>query len=176
MSRRRRRWRRDPIALSGEVGRYRRASGVGDEVAALARAWAELVGPQAAAQSVVVRRSRAGVVTIACAGSPWAQQLDSLRDGWTDSLAAACPDIPVTGVRFVVADHVLTPPDVLPAPRREVHPTATELAAAADRTPPMDDEALRELLVRAQAGQMAVARERKRLQRAEKLGPSDRPG
>jgi hypothetical protein len=49
-----------------------------------------------------------------------------------------------------------------------VLPTTAELEAAASQTPQIADETLRELLIRAQAGQMALARERKRLQKAEK--------
>jgi hypothetical protein len=69
-------------------------------------------------------------------------------------------------VRFVVGDHAM--PERPPGERPAVLPTTAELEAAASQTPQIADETLRELLIRAQAGQMALARERKRLQKAEK--------
>ena len=166
MSPPRRRWRREPVDLASQLGRYRRRSGAGDEVAQVQEVWRELVGPQMAMQTVVVRRSKAGGVAIACASSSWAQELDGRRDYWVGELARRCAPLVVSGVRFVVGDHAM--PDQPPGERPTVRPTADELASAAAQTPQIADETLRELLIRAQAGQMALARERKRLQKAEK--------
>ncbi|HRC07640.1 MAG TPA: DciA family protein, partial [Miltoncostaeales bacterium] len=90
MSPPRRRWRREPVDLASQLGRYRRRSGAGDEVAQVQEVWKELVGPQMAMQTVVVRRSKAGVVAIACASSSWAQELDGRRDYWVGELARRC--------------------------------------------------------------------------------------
>lgn len=165
MSRPRRRWRRDLVDASSQLQRYRRNSPTGGEVAQVQQAWLDLVGPQVGAQSVVVRRSRAGVVSIACAGSSWAQELNGRREHWTAELARRCAPLSVTGVRFVVGDHVIPPPP--PGQRDPIVPTRAELAAAEAQTPQIDDPTLRDLLIRAQAGQMALDRERKRLQKAE---------
>lgn len=165
MSSRRRRWRREPVEMAGEIGRYRRISPAGGEVATLQQAWAELVGEAAALQSVVVRRSRAGVVAVACSSAAWAQELDGSRDRWVAELRRRVDPVQVTGIRFVVGDHVMPTP---PPPEREpIVPTAEELASADAQTPQIADPVLRDLLVRAQAGQAALARERKRLQIAQ---------
>lgn len=173
MSPPRRRWRREPVDLASQLGRYRRRSGSGGDVAQVQDAWRDLVGPQVGRQTVVVRRSKAGVVSIACASSSWAQELDGRREYWVAELARRCAPLAISGVRFVVGDHVM--PDGPPGERPTVLPTAAELAAAASQTPEIADETLRELLIRAQAGQMALARERKRLQKADNGRRGSRP-
>lgn len=174
MSSRRRRWRRDLEPMAGQLGRYLGRPG-GDEMDRLRHAWTQVVGEQAAAQSLPVRRSRAGVVTVACASAAWAQELDMFRDRWTRQLAAAVIDPPITDLRFVVGDHVMP----VPPPTEDgvaVAPTGAEVAAAEANTPQITDERLRELLVRAQAGQTAVGRQKKGLQRAKKPGRTGRSG
>lgn len=170
----RRRWRRDLLDVSTQLTRYRRVqAGGGGELAELQRAWAEIVGSPASDHSIVVRRSRAGVVAIACSSSAWAQELDFRRDRWTADLARRVEPLVVRGVRFVVGDHVMPPPA---RRRREpVVPTAHELAQADASTPQLADQRLRDLLVRAQAGQLALQRERKRLQKADNARRGSRP-
>lgn len=171
MSSNRRRWRRELTEITPDLRRFKRTGSQGTDAAALQELWAQMVGPQAAANSVVVRRSRAGVVNIACSSAAWAQELDSRRERWTEQFRAQS-DVVVSGLRFVVGDHVM------PAPERKapepIVPTAAELAAAEAHTPQITDPTLRDLLIRAQAGQMALARERKHLQKADKARPSSR--
>lgn len=168
----RRRFRRDPIAIGERLSRYRGGPGApaGSELAVLQAAWKDVAGPQAAANSVVVRQSRAGVVGIACASAMWAQELDARREVLTDRLARATPQIPVTGIRFVVGDHVI--PTAEPTrPRSSVTPTAKERAQADSLFGDVTDPELRERLVRAAAGQLAITRvHRKKPAKREKPG------
>ena len=172
MSSRRRRFRRDPIAIGERLSRYRGGvdSPAGSELAVLQTAWKEVAGPQAAANSVVVRQSRAGVVSVACASAVWAQELDARRDALTDRLVRAAPRVRVSGIRFVVGDHVI--PTAEPIRTRAVPtPTATERAEAESLLSEVTDPELRERLVRAAAGQMAIARSsRKKPAKREKPG------
>ena len=167
----RRRYRREPVAVGDRLGKYRPGTAaLGSELAQLQAAWREVVGRQAAANSIVVRRSRAGVVSIACATAGWAQELDVRRDLFRDRLAGAVPGTTVTGVRFVVGDHVMPAPETAPVQPR-VRPTDEEVQAAKAAVGDVSDAALRDLLERAAAGQMAVARaKRKSLQRGKNGG------
>ncbi len=178
MSSRRRRFRRDPIAIGERLARYRGGadSPAGSGLASLQTAWGEVAGPQAAANSVVVRKSRAGVVSVACASGAWAQELDARRDALTDRLVRAAPQAGVTGIRFVVGDHVIPKPQPT-RPRRVPKPTAEERARAEELLNEVADPELRERLVRAAAGQMAVARaSRKKPAKREKPGRNARSG
>jgi hypothetical protein len=159
VSSRRRRYRREPVAIADRLRRYRGGldSPAGSELALLQGAWREIAGPQAAANSVVVRKSRAGVLTVACASGMWAQELDARRDSLTSQLTRAVPDVVVSGLRFVVGDHVIPTPEAA-RPRPAVTPTAAERAEAERLIGAIPDPELRERLVRAAAGQMAVAR------------------
>lgn len=174
---RRRRYRRHPVAVAERVGRFRAGSGTPTgELVAVQAAWSEIVGPEVAAKSTVTRRSRAGVVTVACADAMWTQDLHSRADVLAEQLAHALPDAGITGVRFVTADHAI--PATEPGPRAPtVRPTDAELAAAAAAVGDVSDPELRDLLTRAAAGQMAVARTRtKSLQNALNEGRADRDG
>jgi hypothetical protein len=145
--------------IGERLARYRggRDAPAGSELAVLQNAWKDIAGPQAAANSVVVRRSRAGVVSIACASGVWAQELDARRDLLTDQLVRAAPGLQVTGVRFVVGDHVIPVPPTV-RPRTVPMPTAQETAQAEKLFDTVTDADLRERLVRAAAGQLAIAR------------------
>ena len=157
MSVRRRRYNREPVAIAGRLAKYQR-SAAGDELSTLNAAWSEIAGRQAARQSVVVRRSRAGVVSVACASAMWAQELDARRDLLADRLTRMCPDIEITGLRFVVGDHAI-PGDVPDVQKRVgAAPTQEEVAIAAEAMSQVSDPVLRELLKRAAAGQIANAR------------------
>lgn len=159
MSPRRRRFRRDPVAIGERLSRYRggQDAPAGSELASLQAAWNEIGGPQAAAHSVVVRRSRAGVVTVACASGIWAQELDARRDLLAAQLMRAVPNVEVSGIRFVVGDHVI-PARQASRPRVAPTPSADERATAERLMGDVSDPELRERLVRAAAGQMAIAR------------------
>lgn len=168
---RRRRYRREPVAVGERLGRYRPGSAApGSELARLQAAWQEVAGRQASANSVVVRRSRAGVVNVACASAAWAQELDARRELLRDRLARETPDTLVAAIRFVVGDHVIPPPPPVGA-RSPVRPSAEEVEAARAAVADVSDPALRDLLERAAAGQMAVARtKRKSLQKGKNTG------
>ena len=77
----RRRWRRDPRSAGDMLGRWRkRSDGHEDELLdAVRAAWPEVAGPAVAARTLPVRRSRAGVVTVACSDAVWAQVEGKLR-------------------------------------------------------------------------------------------------
>lgn len=162
----RRRFRRDFADVSSRVRRYL-PTGPAADLVRLQTAWAQMVGPDVAHQSIVVRRSRAGVVTVACASAAWAQELDGRRDRYAAALAREVGGEPtVSAIRLVVGDHVMPAEPAVSRPAPVVTPD--DVAAADAVTPPIDDPVLRDLLVRAQAAQAALHRQRKDLQRADK--------
>jgi predicted nucleic acid-binding Zn ribbon protein len=150
---RRRRRRREPASAADVLARFRRRAGggggVGAETAAAALAWPDVVGRAAADHSVPVRRSRAGVVTVACSSASWAHELSARRVDLAARLAERAPEARVAGLRFAVA------PRAAPAPAA---PSAAErdlgTAAAADVSEP----ALRGLVARAAAASAARRR------------------
>jgi hypothetical protein len=115
------------------------------------------VGAAAAAHSTPLRRTRAGVLTVACSDAAWAHELRMRGHELLPRLAEACPGAEVAGLRFVVADHVAreetpaaAPPPVPPAPTEAQRAAAR--AAAAD----LGDERLRDLIARAAAASAAA--------------------
>jgi len=108
------------------------------------------VGPAAAARSVPIRRSRAGVVTVGCADAAWAQELAARSEAVLARLAAAAPGAATAGIRFVVSDHAVPRPPAPPArrarpPRRDAgaEEAARRLAA------PVEDPGVRAAVERA---------------------------
>jgi hypothetical protein len=97
------------------------------------------------------------VVSVACASALWAQELHANRDVLTERFVRAVPAVEITGVRFVVGDHVM-PTDPVPRVRRGPTPTPQERAAAKALMREVSDPEIRDLLERAAAGQQAVAR------------------
>lgn len=164
---RRRRHRREPLTAASAVARFRRKAGgggIGAETGAAAAAWADVVGAAAAAHSVPVRRTRAGVLTVACSSGSWAQELTMRRDELLERLLARAPDTGVTALRFSVADHAMaTLPEAPPAPPPAPRPTPAQAAVGARAAEGLGDERLRDLVARA-----AAASE------ARRAGPSDR--
>ena len=128
--------KRDPVPMEALLGRATRAfTRTGDSVLTSVRAaWAEATGPGTVNHAYPIRRSRAGVVTVACSDAVWANELDLRRDEIADRLAALLgdPDA-VAGLRFVVADHAI-PHAVEDAPAREPLP---------DPSPEVMDQAMR---------------------------------
>ncbi len=155
----RRRHRREPLTAASAVARFRRRAsggGLGAEAGAAAAAWADVVGSAAAAHSVPVRRTRAGVLTVACSSASWAQELTMRRDDLLARLLARAPDTGVTALRFAVSDHVVVaPPEALPAPRPAPRPTPTQRAVGARAAEGLADERLRDLVARAAAASAA---------------------
>ena len=126
----------------------------GDSVLASVRAaWPEATGPGTVNHAYPIRRSRAGVVTIACADAVWAQELEARAEEIEERLAEALDDpSAVAGLRFVIADHALPATDPSPptrAPLPPPDPRAVERAEAATRD--IEDPALRDLVTRAAA-------------------------
>jgi hypothetical protein len=157
---RRRRRRREPAAAAALLGRWRRGAGSGGAMESLARAWPEVVGAAAAERSLPIRRSRAGVVTVACSGAGWAQELAARSDVLVARLGALVPDAAPAALRFVVADHALPRLERLqrPSPAR---PGEAERRAARAAAETVADPALRGLLERAAASGLARARGQK---------------
>jgi hypothetical protein len=126
----------------------------GDSVLTTVRAaWADATGPGTVNHAYPIRRSRAGVVTVACSDAVWAQELGMRADEIAGRLERITgdPDA-VRGLRFVVADHAIPqaveefrPPPPLPPPA----PAAMERAREATRA--IDDPELREIVTRAAA-------------------------
>jgi Dna[CI] antecedent, DciA len=163
---RRRRRRREPAAAADVLARFRRragggAAGVGAETAAAALAWPDVVGRAAADHSVPVRRSRAGVLTVACSSASWAQELTARRADLAARLAQRCPESGVTALRFAVADHVVPPAPVAPAPApARAAPGPEEMARGAAAAAGVREPALRDLVARAAAASAARRRPR----------------
>lgn len=174
---RRRRFRVDPVAVADRLGRYRRGAGAPtSEGARLRAAWREAVGDQTARNSIPVRRSRPGVVTVACASAAWAQELSLHSERYLRALRAALPDEPLAGLRFVVGDHVM-PGAEKPERPKPVVPTTAELKEAEAAGMHVSDPELRDRVIRAAAGQLALARARRKdLQKAKKPGRVGRGG
>lgn len=158
--RHRRRYRTQPVSASQMVRRYRRAAPGGDggradgPLARVAEAWSGVVGPAVSDKARPVRRSQAGLVTVACADAVWAQTLSSQADDLLDRLRAAVGDDAVSGLRFVPDEHALRMiADAAPSPEPPSHPplTAEELAAAERLVAGVADPVLRDLLARAAA-------------------------
>jgi len=154
----RRRHRREPLTAAAAVARFRRRAGgrPGTETGAAAAAWTDVVGSAAAAHSVPVRRTRAGVLTIACSSASWAQELTMRRDDLLERLLARAPDTGVTALRFSVADHALAAaPEAPPPPRPAPRPTRAQTALGARAAEGLADERLRDLVARAAAASAA---------------------
>jgi hypothetical protein len=151
----RRRRRRDPVGVDALLGRATRALAKGNDsvLATVRAAWPEATGPGTVNHAYPIRRSRAGVVTVACADAVWAQELDMRTDELMQRLAGIIgdPDA-VAGLRFVVADHAIPAPEQVPTPPAPLPPPAPgALARAHAATEAIDDPELRDLVTRAAA-------------------------
>ena len=157
----RRRRRHDPVGVAEMVARFRRRAGgpSGGGAGALADAWRAVVGPAVADHTAPLRRSRAGVLTVACSSAAWAQELTMRRDELVRLLADAAPDAGVTGLRFAVADHVPVGEPPPPPPPPPPDPGPRERALGDDAAAGIADPAVRALVARATAA--AAARRRR---------------
>ena len=162
---RRHRHRKDPFAAADALKRFRRRAGGPSPkgpAAVASGAWSDVVGVAAAAHSVPLRCTRAGVLTVACSDAAWAHELSARRDQLTARLIARCPDAGIVGLRFAVADHaVAMPPDAPSPPPPPPAPTAAQRAAAAASSSAVSDPVLRDLIERATAA--SAARKARRL-------------
>lgn len=139
------------------LARFRRRSGGGPAggAGALTEVWRGVVGPAVADHTAPLRRSRAGVLTVACSSAAWAQELTMRRDDLVRMLAEAAPDSGVTGLRFSVADHVPAVEPPPPAPPPPPVPGARERALGHDAAAGIADPAVRDLVARAAAASEA---------------------
>lgn len=143
------------------LGRFRRRSGGPPAGAAgAAEAWRAVVGPAVADHTAPLRRSRAGVLTVACSSAAWAQELTMRRDELVRLLAEAAPDAGITGLRFSVADHVPAAEPPPPPPPPPPVPGARERAFGHGAAEGIADPAVRDLVARA-----AAAAEARRIRR-----------
>ncbi len=149
------RHRRAPAAIGDLLGRAtgRFARGSDSVLTSVRAAWAEASGAGTVNHAYPIRRSRAGVVTVACTDAVWAQELDMRADVLMVRLEHLLgnPDA-VAGLRFVVADHAIPNGDV--GPRQPVvlpPPSAAAQAAGARAAQSIDDAELRDLVARAAA-------------------------
>ncbi len=137
------------------LGRYRprSANGPQSDIVALQAIWPTVAGAAVAANAMPLRRTRAGVVTIACSSASWAHELAAHSDRLVNGLRGAT-DVEVIDLRFIVADHaVIAPPGSAPpapretprAPDPDAHRRAVELVGE------VTDDRLRDLLTRAAA-------------------------
>jgi len=147
------------MAAADALKRFRRKAGGPSPkgpASEAATVWADVVGPAGASQSVPIRCTRAGVVTVACADAAWAHELSARREELTARLVALCPGAGIVGLRFAVADHALpTTPDV-PAPAPPPPPpTPAQRAEGAAAAADVADPVLRDLVERAAAASAA---------------------
>lgn len=147
--------RHDPSSIGDLLGRATRrlARGSDSVLTSVRAAWPEASGPGTVNHAYPIRRSRAGVVTVACTDAVWAQELDMRTDELLDRLGRILgdPDA-VAGLRFVVADHAIPEPDPGPRPARDLPPPAPDSMAAAEAmVTGIDDPELRDLVARAAA-------------------------
>jgi len=154
---RRRRHRREPVSAAQALARFRRRAGGGSsEAGAAALAWPDVVGAGAAGHSVPVRRTRAGVLTVACSSAAWAHELTSRRDELAARLRERCPEAGVVALRFTVADHVLPAPSAPGgAPSAPVAPSPAQRVEGSRAAQGVDDPRLRALVERAAAASAA---------------------
>jgi len=96
------RTRRAPRQAGGAVARLVEGLAPASGLAALQRAWPETVGEVIAAQAHP-SAERAGVVTVTCSSSVWAQELTLMGPDLTARLNAALGGDPVREFRFRAA-------------------------------------------------------------------------
>ena len=136
--------------------RRARSAGASDGLVRMAEAMVAM--GEAPERVVPIRLSRAGVLTVACAGAAEAQSFAARAEELRDALRRRVPEVPLRSIRPIVADHALGvgPP---PAPRpRPPTPTDEEIARAGRIAEGVGDPRLRELIARAAAARLALDR------------------
>jgi predicted nucleic acid-binding Zn ribbon protein len=99
--------RRAPRPLAAAIGEALERAEPATLLAAVQSAWPDAVGEAIARQATPVAE-RAGVITVACSSSAWAQELDLLR---ADLVAKIEPKLPsearLEGLRFITSEDPL---------------------------------------------------------------------
>jgi predicted nucleic acid-binding Zn ribbon protein len=94
------RWRRSPRRLGAVVEQIRDELAPQTLLAEVQRAWSGAVGPGIAAQAQPTAE-RGGVLTVSCAASVWAQELDLMAPAILERLNPALKAGRVTRLRCV---------------------------------------------------------------------------
>jgi predicted nucleic acid-binding Zn ribbon protein len=97
-------YRRAPRSLQCALDDLRDDLAPATLLAAVQRVWPVTVGPSIAAQAQPAAE-RAGVVTVSCAASVWAQELDLMAPQIIERLNAALDDGSVQRLRCVAVGH-----------------------------------------------------------------------
>lgn len=97
--------RRSPRPLTGRFGALAERLAPDTALAAAQSAWRDAVGPSISARAWPVSE-RAGVLTVACESSVWAQELDLMSDAILERLNGC-----LERGRFMKLRCVATPPD-----------------------------------------------------------------
>jgi len=118
----------------------------------LREVWIAVVGADAARHSTPLRRTRAGVVTVACVDGMWAQELDYRHDELLVAVQREAPGVRVSRLRFAVSASAVHAPPREEEPARPVTPPGKSAKSAARQlTKGVGDTRLRDLLERAAA-------------------------
>ncbi len=95
--------RRAPRPLATAIGQALERAEPATLLAAVQRAWPVAVGEAIAREATPVGE-RAGVVTVACSSSAWAQELDLLGGRILARIRPELPSgIPLEGLRFIIS-------------------------------------------------------------------------
>ncbi|MDH3724696.1 MAG: DUF721 domain-containing protein [Thermoleophilia bacterium] len=140
--------------MADRLGRFTRPGGApeGAGITLLRERWPAVAGEEIARFSTPLRRSRAGVLTIACSDGTWAQELSARHDMLIDGLRREAPDIPLSRLRFSISESAARQPVVDDRPEPPPPPPGPAAKAAARRlVEGVEDERLREVLQRAAA-------------------------
>ena len=95
--------RSDPRPLGDVVGRVRAEAKPQTPLAEVQAVWDEAVGETIAREARPVAE-RDGVVTVACTGAAWAQELDLLGEDLLGRVREQLAEAAPSGFRFVVGD------------------------------------------------------------------------
>jgi predicted nucleic acid-binding Zn ribbon protein len=95
--------RRSPRPLATAIGEALERAEPATLLAAVQRAWPDVVGEAIAREATPVAE-RSGVVTVACSSSAWAQELDLLSSRILVKLQPEVPsENPLEGLRFITS-------------------------------------------------------------------------
>ena len=137
-----------------ELARFGPAAGM----AAVVRAWPDVVGDAIAANAWPARLARDGTLHVATSASAWAFELTQLAPELLARLRAALGDDAPRGVRFAPGIVPSLPSPESTTERAPAEPTPSERRQAGALVASLDDEELRTLAARAAAAWLARRR------------------
>jgi hypothetical protein len=159
--------------VADELGRFGRPGDLG----AIVAAWPGAVGPAIAENAWPARLARDGTLTVATSSSVWAFELTKLEETLRDRLLAAVGDKAPPRLRFAPGRIPSGGVEAVPEPSRNApNVTADDRRRAAELVGELEDDELRELVVRAAAASLARAAGPSRTTRSAGLAgqPDDR--